>query len=119
MQTLPNSEKENDSDEHFSSASRWIWPSPGIPGAWWMFRKTFSTEGTNIGGAQLKITSALYHIAYINGTLICRGPGHSYNFSKIYDEIDVSAYLRPDNDNVLAVLAVEVDPRNPSYTHLY
>ena len=75
-----------------------------------MFRRRFAIPGTPIRTATLKITSNLYHLAYVNGRLVQRGPGRSYNFAKAYSVIDITSHLNPGGDNVIAVLAVELQP---------
>jgi len=75
-----------------------------------MFRRRFSTAGMNVCQARLKITSDLYHLAYVNGRLVHRGPGRSYPFAKAYHVIDLTSWLNPGGDQVIAVLSLEQAP---------
>lgn len=94
--------------DSFSAAARWIWADAPAAEAWWMFRRRFSTAGMRLREARLKITSSLYHLVYVNGNLVQRGPGLSFPFAKVYRVLDITAYLHPDADNVVAVLSVEL-----------
>ena len=94
--------------EHdFSQSTKWIWASPGGQGAWWMFRRAFELPGEAVCKAVLKITSNLNYLAYINGRLISIGPARSFNFSKVYDIVDISSVLVPGVKNIIALLSVE------------
>jgi len=75
-----------------------------------MFRRSL-TLPADCREAQLRITAAFHYILYVNGTLVTRGPARSYDFRKAYDTVDVQPYLRPGNENVLAILA-------PRHKHL-
>jgi hypothetical protein len=92
----------------FSASARWIWSDAPAMESWWMFRKRFSTAGMKVREARLKITSNLHHLTYINGKIVQRGPGVSFPFAKFYSVLDITPYLVPDADNVIAVLSIEL-----------
>ena len=73
-----------------------------------MFRRGGIIPKTDLTSASLRIASCLYHLVYLNGELVDRGLARTYNFSKGYNVIDVTAYFQPGQENVLAVLAPEI-----------
>lgn len=99
----------NDAHSSFSASARWIWADTPEGEAWWMFRKRFSAAGERVHQAQLKITSDHYHVAYVNGKVVHRGPGRSFRFAKAYSVIDITPYLNPDGDDVIAVLSMQIE----------
>ena len=64
-------------EQQFSSSARWIWDSIGQYHAWWMFRRTFTPPRSGIRAATLLVTSCQYHLAYVNGQIVDRGPAPS------------------------------------------
>lgn len=91
----------------FSPETRWIWaPDEKILPIdnWWMFRRIF-TLPKDCFNSQIRITAAFQYLLYINDTFITCGPARSYDFCKAYDTVDIQPYLRPGNDNVVAILA--------------
>ena len=88
----------------FSNATKWIWSGNDKINEWNMFRKKL-TIPHNITGARLLVTAGCYHETYINGRLVTRGPGLSYDFAKYYDDIDVTSYLTAKKENILAILS--------------
>jgi len=89
---------------NFSSSARWIWADHNETDAWWMFRRQW-VPSPGSQNARLHITASLHYELYINGTLVTRGPATSFSFRKAYDVIDVQRYIRPDKENVIAILA--------------
>ena len=66
-----------------------------------LFRKAFSCD-TISGKATVYISADDYYKLYINGQFVAQGPAPSYHFRYNYNEIDVTAYLKP-GENVIAV----------------
>lgn len=96
------------SGQDFSDHAYWIWANAAQEREWWMFRKAFHVPADDCR-AQLLVTAGTYHVTYLNGALLARGPGRSYDFAKGYDVIDVTPYLRPGSSNVLAILSVGLE----------
>ena len=95
----------------FNPGTFWIWtPSAPAGDAWWMFRKSFSLN-QNCDEAPLRITAAFQYILYVNGQLAARGPARSFDFRKAYDTVDIVQYLRPGQENVIAILS-------PQFKHI-
>ncbi|MBN1553308.1 MAG: family 78 glycoside hydrolase catalytic domain [Phycisphaerae bacterium] len=88
----------------FSSSARWIWAREEHGDAWWMFRREF-TLPKDFHDGRLRITAAFHYSLYINGQRVARGPARSYDFCKIFDTVDVRAFLRPGQKNVVCILA--------------
>ena len=81
--------------EHFT-------PPQGLPqNQHILFRKDFSLEKTP-ERAILYITADDYYKLYLNGKFVTQGPCPGYPFHYYYNELDVTAYLRPGK-NVVAV----------------
>lgn len=96
----------------FSNTACWIWVpingethSRSAGDEWVMFRKSFAAP-KGCRSAVLRITAGFYYIAYVNGYLVGRGPGRSYDFSKTYDEIDISPFLKPGSPALVAVVSL-------------
>lgn len=103
------------SSTDFSPSTRWIWADHAVDG-WWMFRKSFALPA-EVQAAHLRISAAFYYVLYVNGTLVTRGPGTSYDFNKSYDVVDVLPFLHPGADNVVAILAPSVYYFDPHVTN--
>jgi hypothetical protein len=102
-------------EQQFSSSARWIWDPTGQYQAWWMFRKTVRLPTAGIRAATLLVTSCQYHIAYVNGQIVDRGPAPSYDFAKHYSEVDITHLLVPGEHCSLAVLSHEIrEPSSPA-----
>ncbi|MDR6555071.1 alpha-L-rhamnosidase N-terminal domain-containing protein [Paenibacillus qinlingensis] len=67
------------------------------------FRKTFELAAMPVS-ATIKIFADSRYKLHVNGVYIGRGPCRSDPRMQYYDELDISAYLRP-GPNVIAVLA--------------
>jgi hypothetical protein len=93
-------------EDSVSANARWIWADDAAASAdsWWMFRRSL-TLPADCREARLRITAAFHYLLYVNGTLVTRGPARSYDFRKAYDAVDIQPYLRPGEENVVAVLA--------------
>ncbi len=57
------------------------------------------------------MTSGKYHEVYVNGQLLARGPGLSFDFAKYYDEIDILPYLRLGSENLISILSLDDSPQ--------
>lgn len=69
-----------------------------------MFRRSWILPAECREG-RLHVTAAFHYLLYVNGRLITRGPARSYEFSKVFDTVEVQPYLRPGAENVIAILA--------------
>jgi hypothetical protein len=96
----------NSLNRPFSEHTQWIWSV--AKSDWVMLRRSFLVSN-GCQSASLKITAAYHYIAYVNGHVVGRGPGRSYDFAKSYDEIDIFPYLKPGSRMVVAVLALAND----------
>ena len=94
-------------DIKFSSKVKWIWAQKSDKEDWCMFRKKFFCN-SEIISAKLLITAGSFHETYINGDLVLRGPGRSYNFSKVYDEVDVISFINSNEDNIISILSQDI-----------
>ena len=78
---------------------RWIWHKDGQrPDLYVDFVKEFNCRG----GAALKIAADSDYTVYVNGKLAAFGQYACYPEHKIYDEVDISGFLK-DGKNLLAV----------------
>lgn len=75
--------------QDFSAPTAWIWCP--LPGEWVMFRKGFPVS-QDCRSAVLCITAGVHYIAYLNGQVVARGPGRSYDFAKVYDEVSAASW---------------------------
>jgi hypothetical protein len=84
----------------------WIWGSgPASPrNEWRCFRRSFVPEGS-FDQAIVRLTADSRYILYVNGVRVGRGPVRSWPFELACDEYDVGHLLRPNAENVIAVLA--------------
>ena len=84
------------------SKAKWIWSSyDGEPNQYIIARADFSAGS---GGCALKISADSQYAAYINGELAAFGQYADYPEYKVFDEIDVSKYVRPGK-NELRIIA--------------
>ena len=85
----------------------WIWSdAAGSPrNEWRCFRRSFRLQGPQ-GPGKLRITADSRYVLYVNGELAGRGPVRSWPFELAYDEYEVGHLLRPDEENVIAVLVI-------------
>ena len=99
----------------FSTTTRWIWFSAEVSSIgifpadeWVMFRRSISVP-QDCQSAVLRITAGFFYVAYVNGHLVGRGPGRSYQFSKTYNEIDVFPWLAPGSSGLITVVSLAGD----------
>ncbi len=84
------------------SKAKWIWSSyDGEPNQYIIARADFSAGS---GVCALKISADSQYAAYINGELAAFGQYADYPEYKVFDEIDVSKYVRPGK-NELRIIA--------------
>ncbi|MBK8023097.1 MAG: family 78 glycoside hydrolase catalytic domain [Chloroflexi bacterium] len=94
-------------DSHaFSPSAQWLWgEDDSAPhNIWRYFRRDLSIP-TDLRRATLLITADSRYECSVNGQFIGRGPARSFPFSYSYDVYDLTPYLRPGDQNSLAVLA--------------
>lgn len=92
----------------WSERAKWIWggneSSPR--NEWRLFRKTFPIQEKEYTQAWLDITADSRYVLFVNGQEAGRGPVRSWPAEQAYDTYDVSPYIRPGEDNTIAVMVM-------------
>lgn len=93
------------STETFSSGAVWIWdqPAAALHNDWRYFRFRWIAPAT-IKSATLLITADSRYECSLNGSHIGRGPVRSFPYAYAYDVYDITASIKPDEENVIAAL---------------
>jgi len=93
----------------FNEKAVFIWGANSKTHEWWMFRKEFYLDNTDImKEAIIYLTSGGQHVLYINGNFVARGPARSYPFAKSYDAIEISRFLKKGN-NIILIVSVHIE----------
>lgn len=83
--------------------ARWIWKGLTCsPNEFLYFRKTFNVASA-VKKARILITAESWYELYINGKFVHKGTSVSYPNQQIYDNLDISKYLKKGK-NLVAVL---------------
>lgn len=100
----------------FSKEARWVWGSDDRSerNNWRYFRRTFDSP-TGISRATLLITADSRYELNINGKYVGRGPARGFPFAYGYDSYDVTPDLLAGENNVIAVLANNLNDHTMSY----
>ena len=83
------------------NAAEWVWINHDSVDQYAEFTQEFITDKK--ATAVLQISAPTQYAAYINGQFVGHGQYADYPHYKVYDEIDVSAYLH-EGKNIIAVL---------------
>ena len=84
--------------------ANWIWRPDSPQGHDYVyFRKSFSLSKVPLVRARVYVSSVHHHALYVNGHLVGKGPSFAYPEYQYYQTFDITPYLAPGDNNVLAL----------------
>lgn len=84
---------------------KWIFSAKSNRYEWFVFRNTFSYSGEE--EVMMEVSALGKYVLYLNGQYVARGPVKSYDFNKIYDEIEITPFLQ-EGMNTVAILSQKI-----------
>lgn len=89
-------------NKNIFSNSRWIWYTENvIKDSYGDFKDTFSYEG---GKVLCRFSCDGEYTLYVNGTYVSSNQYADYEHYKVYDELDITEYLKPGQNELYALV---------------